>query len=213
MRLFNNKMLGWVFLCLLPLALCLFSCTEKEEVGEYDNWRERNQLFLDSIARIAAANEDGSWEIIKAYTLGDDDRLYQGNTNYFIYVKKLEQGTGTYSPMFIDSVRIHYSGRLISTVQHPQGYSFGKSYSGDTLNPKTDVPSIFCINQNIVGISTALMHMHEGDRWMVYVPYYLGYGDTQHSATTTIPAYSTLVFDLQLARIYRYKVDNDTSWH
>ncbi|MBQ7686472.1 MAG: FKBP-type peptidyl-prolyl cis-trans isomerase [Bacteroidaceae bacterium] len=214
MRLFNYKKFVWVFhLCLLPLVLCLFSCSEKDEVSEFDNWRDRNQAFIDSIARVAQTNADGSWEIIKAFNLGDDASLYQGMNNYFIYVKKLEVGTGTYSPMYVDSVRIHYIGRLIPTAQHPQGKAFGKSYSTNELNETTDVPTIFCVNQNlVVGISTALMHMHEGDRWLVYIPYYLGYGATDYTKGA-IPAYSALVYDLKLARIYRYKIDTDTAWH
>jgi FKBP-type peptidyl-prolyl cis-trans isomerase FklB len=200
---------GWVFL----LALCLISCSEKEDEGEYHNWQERNQQFIDSIANIAAANADGSWEIIRAYNLGDNSQTYLGMTNYHIYVKKLEQGTGTLYPMYADSVRFHYSGRFIPTPEHPQGYCFAKSYSTNTLNEATDVPTIFCVKQNLIaGIATALMHMHEGDHWMVYIPYYLGYG-AKYYAEGKIPAYSTLIYDMKLAKIYRYRIDTDTAWH
>lgn len=210
--LYSRGVWGWGFLFLF-LAFCFISCSEKEEVGEYDNWKERNIQFADSIANVAAANADGSWEIIKAFNLGDDDNQYKGMTNYFIYVKKLEQGSGTLCPMYADSVRIHYSGRLIPTIQHPQGYNFGKSYSSNVLDESTDVPTIFCVKQNlVVGIATALMHMHEGDHWMVYVPYYLGYGETDYTKGA-IPAYSTLIYDLKLAKIYRFKIDTDTAWH
>jgi FKBP-type peptidyl-prolyl cis-trans isomerase FklB len=202
----------WSILCLLPLALCLFSCTEKDEEGEYDNWRERNQQFIDSIAQVAATNADGTWAIYKAYNIGDDSTLYIGQTNYFIYVKKLEKGTGTTYPMYADSVRIHYSGRLIPTMQHPQGYCFGKSYSTNELNEDTDVPTIFCVNRNLTWFTTALIHMHEGDRWIVYVPYYLGQGDKDYT-NGKIPAYSSLIMDVKLAKIYRSKIDKDTSWH
>ncbi len=40
--------------------------------------------------------------------------------------------------------------------------------------------------------------------------YYLAYKDNEDSK---IPKYSTLIFDIQLARIYRYGIDTDTSWH
>jgi len=53
--------------------------------------------------------------------------------------------------------------------------------------------------------------MVEGDRWKIVVPYYLGYGES--SSLTTIPNYSTLIFDVKLARIYKYKIDTDTTWH
>ena len=40
-----------------------------------------------------------------------------------------------------------------------------------------------------------------GDRWEVYIPHQLGYGEEANGA---IPAYSTLVFDIGLVGIYRY---------
>ena len=45
------------------------------------------------------------------------------------------------------------------------------------------------------GFTTALMSMHRGDHWTVYIPHQLGYGT---SASGTVPAYSTLIFDLRL---------------
>lgn len=195
------------------LAVCaLTSCSEKDEVDEYDNWKARNEHFIDSIANVASVNADGTWEVLKSFTVGDSSALYSNHPEYFVYVQKIETGSGTVSPMYSDSVRVHYSGRLIPTSQHPTGYNFGKSYSGTILNEATDVPTILCVSSNITGFSTALMHMHEGDRWIVYVPYYLGYGKSEYTSAS-IPAYSTLIFDIKLARIYRYKLDTDTGWH
>ena len=198
-------------LLLAFLTICFMSCSEKDEVTEYDNWQEKNQQFIDSIANVARTNADGMWEVLKSFNLGDDDNLYANNNNYHVYVKKLETGTGTFSPMYVDSVRVHYSGRLIPTQQHPQGYNFGKSYSANVLNEATDVPTLLGVNQNNAGFTTALMHMREGDHWRIYIPYYLGYGNKDYTSGK-IPAYSTLIFDLKLARIYRYKIDTNTAW-
>ena len=41
--------------------------------------------------------------------------------------------------------------------------------------------------------------MRAGDRWMIYIPYQLGYGAKNNNK---IPAYSTLVFDVTLAGSY-----------
>jgi FKBP-type peptidyl-prolyl cis-trans isomerase len=54
------------------------------------------------------------------------------------------------------------------------------------------------------------MNMVEGDRWKVVMPQYLGYKD---NATGDIPAYSTLIFDIKLARVYRNGDNSNTSWH
>ena len=87
---------------------------------------------------------------------------------------------------------------------------FDKSYSSSFLNEDTDVPVLLAVDGTVVGFGTALMHMVEGDRWKVVIPQYLGY---QGDKSGSIPAYSTLIFDMKLARVYRNGDDNDTNWH
>lgn len=192
------------------LAILATSCTEKGEVDEFADWEGRNAAYIDSIAKTARLNADGKWMRLKAYTLGDSTSLYEGNNNFFIYAHKQKEGSGTITPMFNDTVRVHYSGRLIPSESYPQGYNFDKSYSGSQLNELTDVPAIGRTGNYIVGFTTALLNMKEGDRWTIYIPSYLAYKDNEDSK---IPKYSTLIFDIQLARIYRYGIDTDTSWH
>lgn len=197
------------------LTLSLSSCSEKEEVGEYDNWQSRNSAFVDSIAQVCSRNADGNWERICAYNLDDSVEALSPNNQHYVYVHKLEKGQGSNKPLFCDSVRVHYLGRLMPSSAHAEGYIFDKSYSTHTFNENTDVPTLFGMNSGggkslIVGFSTALMHMTEGDHWLVYIPSYLGYGS---NASGQIPGYSTLIFDIKLAKIYRYKLDLDTSWH
>ena len=98
---------------------------------------------------------------------------------------------------------------MIPTVTYPQGFVFDRSYASSSFNPATDVPQLLCVSNLVVGFSTALMNMVVGDRWKVYIPYQLGYGTTRDAS---IPAYTTLIFDMQLAKIYKYKVDTDTKW-
>lgn len=195
---------------LAALSLSIASCTEKEEVGEFDNWQVRNINFLDSIAKVCDANADGSWERILSFNMDPEVEAQAPNNLHYIYVQKLEKGSGKYQPLFNDSVRVHYMGRLAPSASYPQGYVFDKSYSTYTYNPATDVPTLMAVSGVVTGYSTALMHMVEGDRWRVYIPYYLAYGT---SASNSIPGYSTLVFEISLARIYKYKVETDTSWH
>lgn len=192
--------------------LTLTSCTEKEEIGEYDNWQKRNAAFVDSIANVCRKNADGKWERICAFNLNDSVEALSQNNMHYIYVHKLEEGSGKYQPLYNDSVRVHYLGRLISSLSYSEGKIFDKSYSTYILNELTDVPSLIGVSSVVCGFSTALMHMKEGDNWRVYIPSYLGYG-TKDSGSSNIPAYSTLIFDINLARVYKYKVDTDTSWH
>ena len=51
-----------------------------------------------------------------------------------------------------------------------------------------------------IGESTALQHMHIGDRWRIYIPARLAYGDT---GTTSIPAGSMLIVEMRLREYHR----------
>ena len=74
------------------------------------------------------------------------------------------------------------------------GYVFDKNFEG-TYNKQTAMLSTFAVSNVVDGFATALMHMHVGDHWMVYIPYQLGYGTTGNGS---IPAYSMLRFELAL---------------
>ncbi len=205
-----KKYFGFLALMVVGL-LSLASCNEQEEEYEFEGWQEKNAHYLDSVATAARMNEDGSWKIYKAYNLGDSLDM-NGSNLYYIYVQELEHGTSTYKPLFNDSVRVHYMGQILPSPSYPNGFIFGKSYASYVLNEETDVPALMGVNSAVVGFSTAVMNMVEGDRWRVVVPYYLGYGENDYSSAS-IPGYSTLIFDIKLAKVYRYKIDTDTSWY
>ena len=52
------------------------------------------------------------------------------------------------------------------------------------------------VSNLVDGYATALQHMHRGDYWRVYIPSDLGYGAS--GSGTSVPGYSTLIFDLLL---------------
>ena len=52
------------------------------------------------------------------------------------------------------------------------------------------------LSSMIDGFATALLNMHVGNYWRIYIPYQLGYGKS--GSDSTIPGYSILVFDLTL---------------
>ena len=209
MRFFiDKKFIGYGLLNILVFVnLC--SCSEKSVESEYENWEARNSEYLDKIVTQAKENADGKWYVYMAYNLGKDTTLYEGNKKYFVYVHQTEEGSGI-SPEFKDSVRVHYKGRLIPSVSYSEGLVFDKSYASDTLNEKTDVPTLFSTGGLVTGFSTALQHMKEGERAMVYIPYYLGYGET---TSGKIPGYSTLIFDIKLAKIYKLGSGESTDWY
>ena len=82
---------------------------------------------------------------------------------------------------------------------YADGYVFDQSYTG-TFNMATLKPVSKAVSAFVDGFTTALMNMHIGDHWRVYIPYNLGYGT---STSSKIPAYSTLIFDIALVAYYR----------
>ena len=187
-------------LCIATIGSLLTSCDDTAVVDEYANWTERNIAYIDSIAKVAEENADGKWLKILSFKLNETDK--EGNTaewdnEDYIYCHVESEGTGTRHPLFTDTVSVNYRGRLIPTTSYPEGYVFDQSYKG-ALNPAINVPTQFNVGGVIVGWSTALQHMVIGDIWRVYIPADLAYGSSKQS---NIPAYSALVFDINLVKI------------
>ena len=102
-----------------------------------------------------------------------------------ILYKVLEEGSGTATPWPGSVVSVHYRGTLIN------GREFDNSW-------KRNCPEAFRLSEVIEGWQIALQKMRVGDRWIIYIPYTMGYG-TRTSGP--IPAFSTLVFEVQLLGI------------
>lgn len=200
---------GWILLTLLCMILA--SCSEVGEENEYEDWQARNELFINAIAD-SASRGLGGWVARCPYTYNDSVQHKYGNSLNFIYMKQIAVGEGTEYPHYTDSVRVHYQGRLIPQKSYSEGYIFDKSYQGNVLNERTDVPALFSLRSGstITGFSTAIQNMHVGDAYKVVIPHTLAYGT---ATTGGIPGYSALIFTIKLARIYRYRIDNDTSWY
>lgn len=102
-----------------------------------------------------------------------------------IYYKVLETGTGTQKPTIRSIVTVHYKGSLIN------GRVFDNSY-------QRNYPEALRLTDVIEGWQLALQQMHVGDKWLVHIPYTLGYGNR---SSGPIPAFSTLIFEIELLGI------------
>lgn len=187
-------------LSLVILTSFFVACSEENDVvEEFANWQETNEkyfnsLFSETSQRIAAG--DKSWKLLRKWSLQDS---VHANTSDYVIARVLEQGEGS-SPLYTDSVKVIYSGRLLPSKSYPSGYVFDRSFVND-FNPKTAAARGFRVSSNIVdGFSTALQHMRRGDRWLIYVPSELGYG-TLGNADAKVPAHSVLIFELMLKDI------------
>ena len=102
-----------------------------------------------------------------------------------ILMRQLEKGTGDTRPQLNSIVFVNYTGRLID------GTVF------DTTDVQ-DHPAYFRVREVIVGWQAALLRMHAGDRYEVFIPARYGYGSMKLDG---IPAWSTLCFEIELLKI------------
>lgn len=98
--------------------------------------------------------------------------------------RKIKEGNGK-RPKATDRVKVHYTGTLID----------GKKFDSSVDRGE---PITFALNQVIPGWTEGLQLMDEGSKYMLYIPYNLGYGD---QPVGEIPAGSTLTFEVELLEI------------
>lgn len=198
------KRRGFYFLAVALFAVFgLASCSEEDDtVEEFPNWQARNDAFFnsltDSVLNLLELNPARTdWKRIKSWSKSDS---IEGSNSDYIIVKVIEEGDpASVTPLYTDTVTVHYLGRLLPSVSYPYGYVFDQSYYGnyydDVSKPLQMAIGNSGGNMLVDGFATALQHMRRGDHWMVYIPYQLGYGSRSQ---TGVPAYSTLIFDLRL---------------
>lgn len=210
----NLKSLKYFFF-LMMAVITLSSCSEDDATtDEYANWQERNdKAFADTLAYAKAQIAAGSteWKVIPNYSLanqkpnvginGSQVVLKYKDTDYIV-VHVLNKGNGNGTPLYTDSIQVSYRGRLIPTDSYAAGYVFDQSFTGTydettalPIKAKTDKASSKSSGGWIDGFITALMAMHPGDHWQVFMPADLAYGS---SGNGTVPAYSMLRFEMVL---------------
>merc|ERR1719199_403429 len=99
----------------------------------------------------------------------------------------LESGKeGATQPGVHDPCECHYKGKLIDGTVFDSSYERGR-------------PATFAPDQVIKGWTEAMQLMREGDKWELYIPSELAYGEA--GAGGVIPPNAALVFQMQLMLI------------
>ena len=90
------------------------------------------------------------------------------------------------TPTEADAVKIYYEGKLID------GTVFDSSFDSEE-------PTTLTLDYIIPGLAQGLKMMKEGAEYIFYIPQELAYGEYEPSET--IPAYSAMIFDVELVSV------------
>lgn len=100
--------------------------------------------------------------------------------------RKIKGGNGKH-PTAKSTVKVHYTGKLIDGTTFDSSIDRGE-------------PIEFPVSAVIPGWTEGLQLMDEGSKYMLYIPYNLGYGE---NPVGNIPPGSTLVFEVELLQIVK----------
>ncbi|MBR1766725.1 MAG: FKBP-type peptidyl-prolyl cis-trans isomerase [Bacteroidales bacterium] len=114
--------------------------------------------------------------------IGNNKSVY--STKSGLKYRMVNKGNGK-KPAATDLVKVHYVGKLID------GTVFDSSKDRGT-------PAEFRLNEVIAGWTEGLQLMDEGSKYILYIPYNLGYGMNDMGS---IPPGSTLIFEVELLEI------------
>jgi FKBP-type peptidyl-prolyl cis-trans isomerase len=149
---------------------------EKQKAAAENNLKE-GQAFL-------AANAKKQGVKVKEVVAPDGSKAE-------LQYKILKSGAGP-SPQKTDTVKVHYHGTLIDGTVFDSSVNRG-------------VPATFIVNLVIPGWTEALQMMKVGDKWQLFIPAKLGYGEL---APPKIGPNSTLIFDIELLGIEKRDAAN-----
>ncbi|MCC6510502.1 MAG: FKBP-type peptidyl-prolyl cis-trans isomerase [Pirellulaceae bacterium] len=137
-------------------------------------------------ARIESKNKDN---LVKATAFLEENKKQQGVVALpsGLQYQVIKPGTGA-TPKPDSTVKVHYEGKLVD----------GKVFDSSIANGQ---PVSFPVNQVIPGWTEALTRMKVGDKWKLFIPPNLAYGE--RSPTPLIPPNSALVFEVELLEVVK----------
>ena len=128
----------------------------------------------------------GQANLVEGQTFLAENKLKEGvkTTASGLQYKVLNMGDGA-KPVATDTVKVHYSGKLLD------GTEFDSSYARNE-------PISFALNRVIAGWTEGVQLMPIGSKFIFYIAPELGYGE---AGGGPIPPNSTLVFEVELLDI------------
>ncbi len=150
---------------------------ESEEQQVMGAWQQEMQ------SREAKAGEARK-ETNKAWMAENGKKEGVKTTPSGLQYKVLASGKGK-CPLASDQVKVHYRGTLTNGTEFDSSYKRGE-------------PATFGVNQVIKGWTEALQMMKEGDKWELYIPAELAYGE---QAPPSIGPNQILKFEVELLQV------------
>ena len=147
--------------------------------------REAQTLLNEYFDRQARKQAEGAIAEGKVFLEANAKKEGVTVTKSGLQYQVLREGTGR-SPKSTDKVRCHYEGTLIDGTVFDSSYRRGE-------------PADFPLNGVIPGWTEGVQLMKEGAKYRFFIPYLLGYGE--RGAGSSIPPYSTLIFDVELVKV------------
>ena len=145
------------------------------------------QTYMERQANAAQAelsdNLAASEEFLAQNSLNDGIVTLESGLQYLV----LESAPGDgVSPTSSDSVLAHYHGTLVDGSVFDSSVNRGE-------------PTTFGVSQVIAGWTEALQLMKVGDKWRLFIPPNMAYGEA--SPTPAIPPNAALIFEVELLEI------------
>lgn len=151
------------------------------------NDQQANSVIQEKLQANAIKKSSGEKAKAIAFLTANKKRPGVITTESGLQYEIIKKGDATSAmPKAIDTVVANYAGTLID------GKEFDNSY-------KRGQPLTIPVGGVIKGWTEVLQLMHIGDKFKVYIPSELGYGD--RGAGADIPAGAALIFDMELLGI------------
>ncbi len=147
----------------------------------YEKERKQKQAEQQAKEDMNKANEKS----LRQKYLNDNNITVPPTASGLIFVEK-EVGTGERA-VAGSTVHVHYNGTLLDGTKFDSSYDRGEPFSFR-----------LGVGQVIKGWDEAIAMMREGGKATLIIPSEIGYGAR---GSGSIPAYSTLVFDVELVKV------------
>lgn len=179
----NLRTVGFDSLSYNSLAVALEDVMKGKEKISLKDAQNKIQTTITELQEREAKEKSAEGEL---FLVENGKRPEVITTESGLQYEILKEGDGVL-PIAADKVKVHYTGMLID----------GKIFDSSVERGQ---PTTFGVTQVIKGWQEALQLMPVGSKWKVFIPQDLAYGQ-RGAGGGTVPAYSALVFEMELLEI------------